>query len=98
MSNEFLSKVSAIVNALNTQAAALAAEGKRPLYRNFGFTMGPRHARIFAMQGGDTRSARAFVGVDGNIRRSDSWKKPGRVLGSHESPDAYAYILGPVFS
>jgi len=85
--------VEAFVAKLNARSAELAAAGKSPLYKSFGYTMGPKHARIFSICG-SSRSSRAFFSRDGLIRRADSWKAAGRVLGSHDSDGAFAYVLG----
>jgi len=90
----FEATVEAYVAALNARANELIAAGKAPLYLSFGFTMGPKHARIFANHGGTSRSSRAFFSRDGLIRRADSWKAAGRILGKHDSADAFAYIFG----
>lgn len=95
--SEHMNAVVEIVAALNAAVDAAKAAGKAPLYSNFKFTMGPRHARVFTENGG-SRSSRAFVGADGVIRRADSWQKPGRVLGAWASEEARAYVLGPILS
>lgn len=70
--------------------------GKAPLYRDFGFEVGRKYARIFWTDRGGSRSALAFVDVDGVVRRSDSWKKAGRVLGKCLDVAVIAHVGGPV--
>lgn len=85
------------VARLNAEAQQELAHGRKPLYTTFGYEMGQKHARIFSMCG-SSRSARAFVCNDGTIKRADSWKASGRILGAtYESADAFAYVLGPIF-
>jgi hypothetical protein len=93
-SNNFEAQVQAFVTALNDRAIALTAAGRRPLYRDFGFTIGPKHARIFSQHSPGSRSSRAFFGRDGLLRRADSWKQAGRVLGTVDSAGAFAYVFG----
>lgn len=83
--------------ALNARAAELQAQhGKRPLYRNFGFELGRKYARIFWATDSGQRSALAFVDADGVVRRSDSWKQAGRVLGQSDAREIIEYVAGPV--
>lgn len=82
----------AFCTALNTRADKLAADGRRPLYRNFGFDLGRKRARIFSDTG--QRSARVFVDAEGIVRRADSWKRPGRTLGARDLDAVIAYVLG----
>jgi hypothetical protein len=89
--------VRAFVATLNARAEAARAAGRKPLYPSFDYTLGPRHARVFCVNG-SSRSSRAFVGADGVVRRSDSWKKPGRALGAPTSEEVIAYVLGPILS
>lgn len=89
----FEAEVAAYVERLNESAQALIEAGKNPLYKVFGYSPpGPAHARIFC-ENGPGRSSRAFFSRDGKIRRSDSWKKPGRILGEHTDPRVFDYIL-----
>lgn len=85
----------ALCEALNARAAALQAEhGKAPLYRNFGYELGRKYARIFWSDKGGGRSALAFVDAEGVVRRADSWKKAGRLLGHRV--DVVDYVGGPL--
>jgi hypothetical protein len=89
-------QATAFCEALNARAAMLTAEGRRPLYRNFGFELGRKYARIFSTDGAGSRSASAFVDVEGVVRRADSWKKAGRIVGRCDELAAIAYVGGPV--
>lgn len=81
--------------ALNARAAQLEAErGKRPMYHSFGYEVGRKYARIFWTDTNGSRSALAFVDADGIVRRSDSWKKAGRVLGHYT--EVVAGVGGPL--
>lgn len=83
--------------ALNARATELQAKhGKRPLYYGFGFELGRKYARIFWSTDSGQRSALAFVDAEGVVRRSDSWKQAGRVLGSSTSREVIEYVAGPV--
>lgn len=95
--NEVVAAAEAFTKRLNDNAQALIAQGKKPLYETFGFEMGQKHARVFTVVG-SSRSAHAFVCNDGTIKRADSWKAAGRIIGAtHTSDDAFAYVAGPVF-
>jgi len=86
----------AFVAALNARAEVLAVEsGRRPLYNNFGFELGRKYARIFWATKSGSRSALAFVDAEGVVRRSDSWKAAGRVLGTVTDGATVAFVGGP---
>lgn len=95
---ELTTAAQTFVDALNKVLEDHVAAGRKPLYKRFGFEVGSKHARVFHIDGGDFRSAAAFVSSDGFIRRSDSWKKPGRILGALDCPKALAYVAGPILS
>ncbi len=84
------------VAALNARAEALIASGKRPIYRNFGFELGRKYARIFWSTDSGARSALVFVAADGVVRRADSWKQAGRILGSADAENVVSWVCGPV--
>ena len=86
----------AIVGFLNATVRLAVAEGKQPVHTEFGYEMGVKHARIFAVSG-SYRTARAFVCADGSICKSESWKKVGRVIGG-SNEDVMRAVLGPVLS
>lgn len=96
---EFAAAVAAFVQVLNNDVALQIAKGNRPQYRQFGYTMGSKHARIFSMcEHNDSRSSRMFMSIDGLVRRADSWKQVGRVLGSWADVAPRGYALGPILS
>ena len=81
------------VAALNTLVTEMDAEGRNPLYRNFGFTKGAKFCRVFAEHRGG-KSSRVFVGADGSVYRADSWKQRGRLVGNVADFAALSYCLG----
>lgn len=83
--------------ALNARAAELQAKyGKRPLYHSFGYELGRKYARIFWTDTNGSRSALAFVDAEGVVRRSDSWKQAGRILGQASARETIEFVAGPV--
>jgi hypothetical protein len=94
---EFETAVAAFVSALNKHAAKRTKATNRPLYTSFGYTMGRAHARIFGVVSNGGKTAIAFFGRDGQIRRADNWRKTGRILGDRESQEAFDYVAGPMF-
>jgi hypothetical protein len=87
----------AFVAALNARADLMTAKlGRRPTYHDFGFELGRKYARIFWSTEGGSRSALAFVAADGIVRRSDSWKAAGRILGHASDEAVIAFVGGPV--
>jgi hypothetical protein len=83
--------------ALNARADLMTAKlGRRPTYHNFGFEIGRKYARIFWSTDSGSRSALAFVAADGTVRRSDSWKAAGRILGQSSDEAVIAFVGGPL--
>jgi hypothetical protein len=90
-------QATAFCEALNARSNALAVKlGRKPTYRNFGFELGRKYARIFWSTDSGQRSALAFVDADGVVRRSDSWKAAGRILGQRDAEAVIALVVGPV--
>jgi hypothetical protein len=92
--DDFETRAKRLVEALNQNVEKRAGKG-RPLYQQFEYMLGQKHARIYTIIGGG-KSAIAFLGRDGFIRRADSWRKTGRILGEHDSRTAFEYIAGPM--
>ncbi len=75
--------------AQGTQRASLASDighedrelHEDDAYRSFGYTVGRKMARVFALTSSSQRTALAFVDAEGTVRRSDSWQQAGRVIG-----------------
>ena len=90
-------QATAFCEALNARAVELTAKhGIKPLYRNFGFEVGRKYARIFWSTDSGQRSAAAFVDADGVVRRSDSWKQAGRILGQRDAVAVIEFVGGPL--
>lgn len=99
MTNEELTQAAeTFVKALNARAEERIADGCEPLYKRFGFEVGRTHARVFTIDSAGHRSATAFVSADGYVRHSDSWKKPGRVIGAHGCSKVLDLVSGPVLT
>ncbi len=97
MEHTIESRAKTLCEALNARANDLQAKnGKAPLYRNFGYELGRKYARIFWATDSGARSALAFVDAEGTVRRSDSWKQAGRVLGHSVDELVIAYVGGPL--
>lgn len=90
----FTQLVSVFVATCNKAVEVLASEGKDPLYKEFGFSIGPKHARIYTVnRDGSNGSVRAFLGRDGFVRQAKSWKQVGRVVGSPS--DCISFVVAP---
>jgi glycosyltransferase A (GT-A) superfamily protein (DUF2064 family) len=90
-------QATAFCEALNARAAEMTAKlGRKPTYHNFGFELGRKYARIFWSTDSGQRSALAFVDADGVVRRSDSWKAAGRILGRRDAVEVIAFVGGPL--
>jgi hypothetical protein len=69
MSDSFISALSAYITLYRSQLA---------VGETMGYEIGRRYVRLFIVDQTGSRSAVAFVDVDGSILKSASWKAPAK--------------------
>jgi hypothetical protein len=78
-----------VAACVEARCSALRA-GKTPRYDGYGYTVGPKYIRVYAMLG-NQRTVRGFIDYkNGRVYRAASWKAVGAEIPSENAVDCFA--------